>query len=86
VPDRPEEDSEWDKEWQRHLLDAACERLARKVKARHFQVFDLYLRQQWPVLKVARELRTSPASVYLIGHRLTKQLKAEVKILKKQLG
>ena len=50
------------------------------------QVFDLYIRQQWPVLKVARELKTSPASIYLIGHRLTKQLKAEVAKLRKQLG
>lgn len=86
LPDRPEEDSEWDREWQRHLLDAASERVARRVKARHYQVFDLYIRQQWPALKVARELRITPASVYLIGHRLTKQLKAEVELLKKQLG
>ena len=54
VPDNAETDGEWEKEWQRHLLDAACERIARKVKARHYQVFDLYIRQQWPVLKVAR--------------------------------
>lgn len=86
IPDRPEEDSEWDQEWQRHLLDAACERLARRVKARHYQVFDLYVRQQWPALKVARELRITPASVYLIGHRLTKRLKTEVDLLKQQLG
>jgi RNA polymerase sigma factor (sigma-70 family) len=86
VPDRPETDGEWEKEWQRHLLDAACERIARRVKARHYQVFDLYIRQQWPVLKVARELGTNPAAIYLIAHRLTKQLKAEVDILKKQLG
>jgi RNA polymerase sigma factor (sigma-70 family) len=86
VPDGGDADGDWEKEWQRHLLDAACERIARKVKARHYQVFDLYIRQQWPVLKVARELGTNPASIYLIAHRLTKQLKAEVDILKTQLG
>ncbi len=86
VPDRPEEDREWDEEWQRHLLEAGCERLARRVKARHYQVFDLYVRQQWPALKVARELRITPAAVYLVSHRLTKQLKAEVDILKQRLG
>jgi RNA polymerase sigma-70 factor (ECF subfamily) len=86
VPDRPEGDPEWEKEWQRHLLDAACDRLARRAKARHYQVFDLYVRQQWPVLKVARELAINPASVYLIGHRLTKQLKAEIEILQQKLG
>lgn len=86
VPDGSEPDAGWQLEWQRHLLDAACERIAHRVKARHYQVFDLYIRQQWPVLKVARELKTSPASIYLIGHRLTKQLKAEVAKLRKQLG
>lgn len=86
VPDRADADSEWQQEWQRHLLDAACERIARRVKARHYQVFDLYIRQQWPVLKVAKELGINPASIYLIGHRLTKQLKAEVEKLKNQLG
>jgi RNA polymerase sigma-70 factor (ECF subfamily) len=61
------------------------ERLARRVKPRHFQVFELYVRQQWPVLKVSAELGINPASVYLVGHRLTKQLKAEVATLRGQL-
>jgi RNA polymerase sigma-70 factor (ECF subfamily) len=86
VPDEAGADAEWEKEWQRHLLAAACERIARRVKARHYQVFDLYIRQQWPVLKVARELGISPASIYVIAHRLTKQLKAEVAKLQEQLG
>jgi RNA polymerase sigma factor (sigma-70 family) len=86
VPDSAGADPEWEKEWQRHLLDAACERIAHRVKAQHYQVFDLYILQQWPVLKVAAELRTNPATVYVIGHRLTKQLKAEVAKLQKQLG
>ena len=86
VPDDAEVDAEWEKEWQRHLLDAACDRLSRRVKARHYQVFDLYVRQQWPVLKVAREMRINPASVYVICHRLTRQLKADVEKLRGQLG
>ena len=86
VPEKAEGDTEWEQEWQRHLLDAACERLARRVQARHYQIFDLYIRQQWPVLKVARELGVNPAFIYLTGHRLTKQLKAEVAKLRQQLG
>jgi hypothetical protein len=38
------------------------------------------------VLKVAHALGTNPATVYVIGHRLTKQLKAEVEKLREQLG
>ena len=86
VPAPENEDDEWDKEWQRHILAAAVERVAKRVNPRHFQVFELYVRQQWPVLKVAAEFGINPASVYLIGHRLTKQLKAEVEKLQRQLG
>ena len=86
VPDDVDRDAVWAQEWQRHVFDAACERIARRVKPRHFQAFDLYARQRRPVLQVARELGMNPASVYLIGHRLTKELKAEVEILRQQLG
>jgi len=86
VPTPVDDEDEWDREWQQHLLSAAVERMARQVKPRHFQVFELYVRQQWPVLKVSAELGINPASVYVIGHRLTKQLKAEVEKLQKQLG
>ena len=86
LPDPAQLDAEWELEWQRHLLDAARERISHRVKGRHYQAFDLYVRRRWPVLKVARELGMNPAAVYLIGNRLTKQLKAEVEKLKEQLG
>jgi RNA polymerase sigma factor (sigma-70 family) len=72
-------------EWQQHVLAAALTRLARRVPAKHFQLYDLYARQNWPVLRVARELGLNPATVYVVSHRLTKQLKAEVTLLTKQL-
>lgn len=80
------QDADWELDWQRHLLDAACERLARNTKARHFQAFDLYVRQRRSALQVARELDMNVATVYLVGHRLTKELKAEVARLREQLG
>jgi RNA polymerase sigma factor (sigma-70 family) len=86
IPDGAiETDAGWEKEWQEHLLDAACERVARRVDAKHFQIFQLYSRQHWPVLKVARDLKVNPATVYVINHRLLKQVKAEVAKLKAQL-
>jgi len=81
-----DDEDEWDREWQQHVLAAALERLARQVKPKHFQAFELYVRQGWPVLKVCRQLSINPASVYVIGHRLTKLLKAEVEKLRVQLG
>jgi len=86
VPDDVDRDTIWDEEWQHYLLEAASERIARRVKPRHFQAFDLYARQRRPVLQVARELGMNPATIYLISHRLTKELKSEVATLRKQLG
>lgn len=68
----------WENEWQQSLLSAALDRLARRAPAKHFQIFDLYRRQDWSVLRVSRELGVNPATVYVISHRLTKQLKAEI--------
>jgi RNA polymerase sigma factor (sigma-70 family) len=86
VPDDDDANADWDEEWRQHVLDAALERIARRIKPRHFQVFDLYVRQRWSVLKVSLELGIDPASVYLIGHRVTQQLKTEVARLESQLG
>ena len=85
IADEAGSEADWETQWRQHVLDAALDRIARKVQPRHFQVFDLYVRRQWTVLKVSRELGINPASVYVIGHRLTKQLKAEVSRLQAQL-
>jgi RNA polymerase sigma factor (sigma-70 family) len=86
LPDPAELEAAEELEWQRHLLDAASERIAKRVKARHYQVFDLYVRHHWPVLQVARELGMNPATVYVVAHRLTRELKAEVAKLREQMG
>lgn len=86
IPDAAAPDAVWDDEWRKHVLDAALDRIARRIKPRHFQIFDLYVRQNWPVLRVSSELGIGPASVYLIGHRVKQQLKAEVQRLEAQLG
>lgn len=72
-------------EWQEHVLGVALARLAVRVPAKHFQIFELYARQSWPVLRVSRELGVNPATVYVVNHRLTKQLKVEVSRLQQQL-
>jgi len=89
VPDASAEasrDAIWDAEWQHHVLDAAMARLARRADPRQFQAFELYTRQGWTVLRIARELDLNPATVYVIRHRLGKQLRVEVEKLRTQLG
>jgi RNA polymerase sigma factor (sigma-70 family) len=81
-----DDEDEWDREWQQQVMVTAIERLARRAKPVHFQAFELYVRQEWPVLRVAKALGLNPAAVYVIAHRLTRQLKLEAERLQKQLG
>jgi RNA polymerase sigma-70 factor (ECF subfamily) len=85
IPDPLQDNDIWEKEWQNTVLDAAMERLSHHVQAKHYQVFELHVRQHWSVMRVSRELGINPASIYLITHRLTKQLKAEVAKLEAKL-
>lgn len=72
----------WEIEWQQLILNTAMERLARQVPAKHFQAFELYTREAWPVRRIAQDLGVSAPTVYLIAHRLTKRLRQEVEQLR----
>ena len=84
IPDGFDIAATWDEEWQRHIFQAALERLKRKVDARHYQIFDCLAVKQWPAAKVAANLGVAIAQVYLVKHRLSAQLKREVATLEKQ--
>jgi len=87
IPDPVRDDEQfWEREWQHRVVDTALARLARRVPAKRFQVFQLYACQGWPVFRIARELGLNPATVYLINHRMTRRLKKEVSRLKSQMG
>jgi RNA polymerase sigma-70 factor (ECF subfamily) len=72
----------WDMEWEQNLVEAACERVKRKVDAKHYQIFDLYAFKQWPVSKVARTFGIHTGQVYLIKHRIGALVKKEISHLK----
>jgi RNA polymerase sigma factor (sigma-70 family) len=86
LPAPGDDDDEWDREWQEQVMAAAMARLARRANPAHFQAFELYVRQDWPVLRVAQAVGLNPATVYLVAHRLTRQLKAEAEQLQQQLA
>jgi len=72
----------WSAEWEQAILEAALKKVKKKVESKHYQIFDLYVIKQWPVLKVARTLKVNPGKVYLIKHRLGAMVKNEVELLK----
>lgn len=73
----------WEKEWKENLFDVAITRLKKKVDPKQFQIFDCYVRKEWPAQKVAEHLRVNVGQVYLARHRISALLKKEIKALKK---
>jgi RNA polymerase sigma factor (sigma-70 family) len=72
-------DALWEKEWQENLFAAAITRVKKKVDPKQFQLFDCYVRKEWPAQKVAAELGVSVGQVYLARHRVSALLKKEIK-------
>jgi RNA polymerase sigma factor (sigma-70 family) len=75
----------WQEEWQSNLLAAAMDRVKRRVKEEHYQIFYLYAIKDWPVLKVARATRASVAKIYVVKHRIAALVRDEIRNLEKTL-
>ncbi len=74
----------WEAEWQSNLMKAGLERVKRRVKEEHYQIFDLSVIREWPANKIAQTLEVNIAQVYLAKHRILALLKKEVRMLEKQ--
>jgi len=68
----------WEQQWEDNLVDAAIERVKRKVDSKQYQMFDLFVFKRWPAAKVARTLGTNPPKVYLVKHRISNLIKKEI--------
>ena len=75
-------DDAWDKEWERNLLDAAMERVKLRVKPEHYQIFYLSAVKGLGTGEVARMLQVNIGRVYLVRHRIAKEVKREVERLR----
>ena len=77
-----QQDAAWDDEWERNLVDAAMERVKLRVRPEHYQIFYLSAVKGLKTGEVARMLQVNLGQVYLIRHRLAKEVKREVERLK----
>ena len=86
VPDPAslEPDPAWDEEWERNLVDAALERVKLRVKPEHYQIFYLSAVKGLGIREIARMLQVNVGQVYLVRHRLAKDVKREVERLKQK--
>ena len=74
-------DAVWEEEWRKNLMTAALDRVKQKVSPRQYQIFDLYVLQNWSVGEIARTLRINAGRIYLAKHRVSAVLTKEVKKL-----
>src|SRR5262245_58174216 len=71
----------WNEEWEKNILEVAIERVKRKVNPHHYQVFDLYVLQKWPISRITQALNMGPGKIYLIKHRISSLIKKEITYL-----
>ena len=71
----------WDEEWAKNLMDAAIQRVKKRVEIEQFQMFDFYVLRKWPVRKVADTLKVNVGRVYLAKHRVSKLVREEIEKL-----
>lgn len=79
-------DAVWEAEWKENLFEAAIARVKKQIEPKQFQIFDCYVRKEWPAQKVAERLRVNIGQVYLARHRVGALLKKEIRVLKKISG
>jgi RNA polymerase sigma factor (sigma-70 family) len=74
----------WENEWRKNLMDAAIQRVKRRVSIEQFQMFDLFVLKSWPARDVAATLGVTVAHVYVAKHRLAKLIKKEAAFLEER--
>jgi RNA polymerase sigma-70 factor (ECF subfamily) len=79
-------DAVWETEWKENLFEAAITRVKKQIEPKQFQIFDCYVRKEWPAQKVAARLGVNIGQVYLARHRVGALLKKEIKTLEKRGG
>src|SRR5436190_15913394 len=77
-------DALWEMEWRENLFEAAIARVKKKIEPKQFQIFDCYVRKEWPAQKVAERLGVNVGQVYLARHRVGALLKKEIRALEKK--
>ena len=77
-PDSLELDVMWEADWKQTLFEAAVKRVKQRIDPEKFQIFDLYVRKEWPAEKVAKAFGVSVDQVYLARTRIKDLIEKEI--------
>ncbi len=78
-----DQETEWDEEWNKNLVDSAIERVKRRVDLKVFQIYDLYVLKEWQVARIVATLKVSAMRVYLAKHRVGALMRQEIEYLQR---
>ena len=81
-PANSEIEALWDAEWEKNLLDAAMDKVKRRVDPQKYQIFDFCVNKEWSSEKIAATFGIPVGQVYLAKHRVTEMVKEEIERLK----
>lgn len=74
----------WDEEWKKNLMDAAMERVKKKVAPEHYQIFYLHGVKGMPARHIGELFGASVTKVYVVRHRIARMVKREVRALERK--
>jgi RNA polymerase sigma factor (sigma-70 family) len=74
----------WDSEWEKNLFEAALERVKEQVNPRVYQLFDAYVLQEWPIVKICALFNVTASQVRMAKYRISKSIRKELKHLEKK--
>lgn len=80
----PDVNSLWEADWEKTILETAMDRVKRHLDPQKIQIFDFYVKREWPPEKVAETFKVTVNQVYLVKNRVTEMLRAEVERLEQQ--
>jgi len=83
-PDGVVPDEVWEKDWKKNLLEVALAHLRLRIDPQKYQLFEFYVRKEWPADKVAQRFGVAVEQVYLAKHRITILLKSEIRRLQQR--
>ena len=87
VPDPNSDEMEklWDQEWRKTLLETSIVRVKKRVNAKQYQMFNLYVMMQWPMDQVKKTLGVSAAQVYMAKMRISRLIKSDVRTMERKM-
>jgi RNA polymerase sigma factor (sigma-70 family) len=83
-PSEREFEDLWDQEWKKNLVDAAMERVKRRISPEHYQIFYLHSVKGMLARDIAELFGASMAKVYVIRHRVARMIKSEARSLERK--